>query len=112
MGADGSLTHLADLEVGACATGMVTANDSFVWVTDTCYNLLPGTVRPVGNATVRTASVRSGQAAKCEATGCGSGPWQRGQYVDWCRPNAHQRQQPAADQCIRPASLHSGNPAG
>ena len=73
IGADGSLTHLADLNVGACATGMVTANDSFVWVTDTCYNLLPAIARPVGNRTIRNAAVSNGQGAKCETTGCGNG---------------------------------------
>ena len=35
---DGSLAHLADLNLGACVTGAITANDSFVWVTDTCGN--------------------------------------------------------------------------
>ena len=59
IGTDGSLTHLADLDVGACATGMISANDSFFWVTDTCYNLLPGIVRPAGTATVRNAAVRN-----------------------------------------------------
>jgi 6-phosphogluconolactonase (cycloisomerase 2 family) len=73
IGTDGSLTHLADLNVGACATGMITANDSFVWVTDTCYNLLPGIVRPVGNRTVRNGTADNTQAAKCETTGCGNG---------------------------------------
>jgi 6-phosphogluconolactonase (cycloisomerase 2 family) len=64
IGADGSLTHVADLDVGACNTGMVTANDSFVWVTDTCYNLIPG-------AAGRT--VRDGHGAVCQNSGCGNG---------------------------------------
>jgi 6-phosphogluconolactonase (cycloisomerase 2 family) len=33
---DGSLTHISDLDVGACNAGAITANDNFVWVTDTC----------------------------------------------------------------------------
>jgi 6-phosphogluconolactonase (cycloisomerase 2 family) len=33
---DGSLTHISDLNVGACHSGAITANDNFVWVTDTC----------------------------------------------------------------------------
>ncbi len=64
IGADGSLTHLADLDVGACSTGMITANDNFVWVTDTCYNLIPGIAR---------GPVRNGHAAVCQNSGCGNG---------------------------------------
>lgn len=33
---NGSLTHIGDLATTACETGAITANDSFVWVTDTC----------------------------------------------------------------------------
>lgn len=62
IGADGSLTHLTDLDVGACSTGMITANDNFVWVTDTCYNLLPDIAR---------GPVRAGQAPTCQTSGCG-----------------------------------------
>ncbi len=41
---DGSLAHVADLTLGACVTGAITANDSFVWVTDTCGNSGPWNV--------------------------------------------------------------------
>jgi hypothetical protein len=36
INSDGSLAHIADLDVGACDSGAITANNSFVWVTDTC----------------------------------------------------------------------------
>ncbi len=36
INADGSLAHIADLNLGACVTGGITANDSFAWVTDSC----------------------------------------------------------------------------
>jgi 6-phosphogluconolactonase (cycloisomerase 2 family) len=36
IGADGSLTHISDLNVGACSTGAITATDGFAWVTDSC----------------------------------------------------------------------------
>lgn len=36
IGSNGALSHIADLNIGACATGAITATDSFVWVTDTC----------------------------------------------------------------------------
>lgn len=44
INSNGSLAHIADLDltVAACVTGAITANDSFVWVTDTC----PGNVGP------------------------------------------------------------------
>ena len=38
IGSTGALTHIADLNVAACATGAISANNSFVWVTDTCGN--------------------------------------------------------------------------
>jgi 6-phosphogluconolactonase len=41
---DGSLAHIADLNLGACDTGAITANDSYVWVTDTCGNSGPWAV--------------------------------------------------------------------
>jgi hypothetical protein len=36
INADGSLSHVGDLNLGACDTGAITASNSFVWVTDTC----------------------------------------------------------------------------
>jgi 6-phosphogluconolactonase (cycloisomerase 2 family) len=44
IGANGALTHIADLDVGACDTGVITANNSYVWVTDTCGNSGPWNV--------------------------------------------------------------------
>lgn len=41
---DGSLAHIADLNIGACDTGAITANDTYVWVTDTCGNSGPWNV--------------------------------------------------------------------
>jgi|SRR5579863_2095456 len=41
---DGSLTHIADLNIGACVTGAITANNSYVWVNDTCGNAGPWNV--------------------------------------------------------------------
>ena len=36
INADGSLSHIADLNLGACDTGAITANNNYVWVTDSC----------------------------------------------------------------------------
>jgi Lactonase, 7-bladed beta-propeller len=36
INSDGSLSHISDLDIGACDTGAITSNDSYVWVTDTC----------------------------------------------------------------------------
>ena len=36
IGSNGALTHIADLNIGACDTGAITSTDNFVWVTDTC----------------------------------------------------------------------------
>jgi 6-phosphogluconolactonase (cycloisomerase 2 family) len=36
INSNGSLTHISDLNVGACSTGAITANNNFVWVNDTC----------------------------------------------------------------------------
>ena len=44
IGSNGSLSKIADLDIGACATGAVAANDSFVWVTDTCASSGPWNV--------------------------------------------------------------------
>lgn len=44
INADGSLAHVADLNVGACDTGAITANDTYVWVNDTCGNSGPWNV--------------------------------------------------------------------
>lgn len=44
INADGSLAHIADLNIGACDTGAITANDTYVWVTDTCGNTGPWNV--------------------------------------------------------------------
>lgn len=44
INADGSLTHITDLNIGACDTGAVTASNSFVWVTDTCSSSGPWNV--------------------------------------------------------------------
>jgi 6-phosphogluconolactonase len=44
IGSNGALTHISDLNVTACDTGAITANDSFVWVTDTCGNSGPWNV--------------------------------------------------------------------
>ena len=41
---DGSLAHIADLNIGACDTGAITGNDTYVWVTDTCGNTGPWNV--------------------------------------------------------------------
>lgn len=41
---DGSLSHVADLNLGACDTGGISANNSYVWVTDTCGNSGPWNV--------------------------------------------------------------------
>jgi 6-phosphogluconolactonase (cycloisomerase 2 family) len=41
---DGTLAHIADLNIGACDTGAVTANNKFVWVTDTCGSSGPWNV--------------------------------------------------------------------
>jgi 6-phosphogluconolactonase (cycloisomerase 2 family) len=44
IGSNGALTHIADLNISACAsgdpdqTGAITSTDKFVWVTDTCAN--------------------------------------------------------------------------
>lgn len=44
IGSNGALTHIADVNIAACATGdpdsagAITATDNFVWVTDTCAN--------------------------------------------------------------------------
>jgi 6-phosphogluconolactonase (cycloisomerase 2 family) len=35
IGANGALTHIGDLNVGASNTGAITANNDFAWVTDT-----------------------------------------------------------------------------
>jgi 6-phosphogluconolactonase len=44
IGANGALTHISDLDLGACDTGAITANDSYAWVTDTCGNSGPWNV--------------------------------------------------------------------
>ena len=44
INANGSLAHIADLNLGACDTGAITASNSFVWVTDTCGNSGPWNV--------------------------------------------------------------------
>ncbi len=44
INSNGSLSHIADLDLGACDTGAVAANDSFVWVTDTCGSSGPWNV--------------------------------------------------------------------
>ncbi len=44
IGVNGALTHITDLNVGACDTGAITANDIYVWVTDTCGNSGPWNV--------------------------------------------------------------------
>jgi 6-phosphogluconolactonase (cycloisomerase 2 family) len=44
INSNGSLSHIADLDLGACATGAIAATDSFVWVTDTCGNSGPWNV--------------------------------------------------------------------
>jgi 6-phosphogluconolactonase (cycloisomerase 2 family) len=41
---NGTLTHIADFDIGACATGAITANNSYVWVTDTCSSTGPWAV--------------------------------------------------------------------
>ncbi len=41
INADGSLAHIADVTTTACDTGAITANDTYVWVTDTCGNAGP-----------------------------------------------------------------------
>jgi 6-phosphogluconolactonase (cycloisomerase 2 family) len=41
INANGSLAHIGDLNLGACNTGAITANNSFAWVTDTCGNSGP-----------------------------------------------------------------------
>ena len=44
INSNGSLTHISDLDLGACFTGAITANDSFAWVTDTCGSTGPWNV--------------------------------------------------------------------
>lgn len=44
IGSNGALSHIADLNIGACHTGAITSNDSFVWVTDTCGSSGPWNV--------------------------------------------------------------------
>ena len=44
IGSNGALTHIADLNIGACDTGAITSSDSFVWVTDTCGSSGPWNV--------------------------------------------------------------------
>ena len=44
INSNGSLTHIADLNIAACDTGAITANNNFVWVTDTCGSLGPWNV--------------------------------------------------------------------
>lgn len=44
IGSTGALTHIADLNVTACDTGAISANNSFVWVTDTCGSSGPWNV--------------------------------------------------------------------
>jgi 6-phosphogluconolactonase (cycloisomerase 2 family) len=44
IGSNGALSHIADLNIAACSTGAITANDNFVWVTDTCGNSGPWNV--------------------------------------------------------------------
>ncbi len=50
---DGSLAHIADLNLGACQTGAITANDSFVWVTDVCGSQGTGFRGPLSIWTLR-----------------------------------------------------------
>jgi len=33
---NGTLSHIGNFDAGACATGAITSNNSYVWVTDTC----------------------------------------------------------------------------
>lgn len=41
INSDGSLTHIADLNTGACVTGAISATNSYAWVTDTCSSSGP-----------------------------------------------------------------------
>jgi len=36
IGTNGALSHIDDIDIGACATGAITSTTRFVWVTDTC----------------------------------------------------------------------------
>lgn len=56
IGPDGSLTHIADLNLGACQTGAITANDSFVWVADVCGSQGTGFQGPLNIWTLRIGS--------------------------------------------------------
>ncbi|HEY8670287.1 MAG TPA: beta-propeller fold lactonase family protein, partial [Terriglobales bacterium] len=57
-----ALTHIADLNLAACDTGAISANNSFVWVTDTCgsdtgpWNVMTMTIGASGGLT-KTSSV-------------------------------------------------------
>lgn len=44
IGSNGALSHIGDVNIGACATGAITATNSFVWVTDTCGSSGPWNV--------------------------------------------------------------------
>src|SRR5258708_44098 len=56
INSDGSLTHISDLNIGASDTDAITANDKFVWVTDTCggngpWNVFTLSIGPNGALT-------------------------------------------------------------
>ena len=53
INSDGSLAHIADLNLGACHTGAITANDSFVWVVDVCGSQGTGFQAPLNIWTLR-----------------------------------------------------------
>jgi 6-phosphogluconolactonase (cycloisomerase 2 family) len=61
IGSNGALSHIADLNIGACSTGAITANANFVWVTDTCGNSGPWNVFTLtigsGGSVTKTSSI-------------------------------------------------------
>ena len=62
IGSNGALTHIGDLNLAACDTGAISANNSYVWVTDTCgsdtgpWNVMTMTIGSNG-ALTKTSSV-------------------------------------------------------
>jgi 6-phosphogluconolactonase (cycloisomerase 2 family) len=62
IGSTGAPTHIADVDLSACDTGAISANNSFVWVTDTCggftgpWNVMTMTIGAGGGLT-KTSSI-------------------------------------------------------
>jgi 6-phosphogluconolactonase (cycloisomerase 2 family) len=61
IASNGALSHIADLNIGACSTGAIAATNNFVWATDTCGNSGPWNVFTLtigsGGSVTKTSSI-------------------------------------------------------